>query len=529
TLYEGGPMNYMTHLSRWLLVSAMLILLAACSIPEIEIPSAPSATTEAEDAQAETRTLYVGPELVECTGVGPMECMQVRESADAPYENFFDSIEGFDFVPGYAYELRVAVEEVEDPPADASSLRYTLVEVVSQTAVAGFPLEGTVWNLLAYIDGDGTRQSALAQSEGFILLENGEMGGSAGCNSFFGDYVIEDESLTIGPLGSTLMACEEPLMRQESAVLAALEATATYRIVGGILTLHDADGTEVAIFGEGDSQAPDPQDATEDADAEAGTGDIEDIRWELSEYAVDGELQAAVADGEAFLLLSGGDVTGHTGCNQFGGGRAYLLEGTSLRLGEMISTLMACMGPVSDQEQAVFAALEATRSYTVVEDTLTLLDEANAPVLVFVAGAQEETMDEEVTDDANTDNATTEGADAPIAPAPSLEDYLWNLGEYRNRAGELTAPIAPGELELTAGTIYGRTGCNTLNGPYTTAGDGLSFGAIATTRMGCAPDIAAQEFDVLQALRQVADYTLAADTLTFVDGAGAPVLILVTP
>jgi hypothetical protein len=80
-----------------------------------------------------TETLYINSQLVECEGgAGPQQCMQVRRSHAGPWELFYDQIEGFVFEPGFTYELRVEINAVDNPPADASSLRYTLVEVVDK-------------------------------------------------------------------------------------------------------------------------------------------------------------------------------------------------------------------------------------------------------------------------------------------------------------------------------------------------------------------------------------------------------------
>ncbi len=83
----------------------------------------------------EARTMFVGPELVDCVGVGPQKCMMVKESANSDWTNFYDKIQGFEFVSGYEYEIRVNVSEVKNPPADASSLKYDLVEIVSKNQV----------------------------------------------------------------------------------------------------------------------------------------------------------------------------------------------------------------------------------------------------------------------------------------------------------------------------------------------------------------------------------------------------------
>lgn len=84
------------------------------------------------DADAETVRLWIEPEMVDCEGgAGPQQCLQISRSEEGDIELFYDSIEGFDFEEGTSYVVDVTVEDVDDPPADGSSLRYVLVEVVS--------------------------------------------------------------------------------------------------------------------------------------------------------------------------------------------------------------------------------------------------------------------------------------------------------------------------------------------------------------------------------------------------------------
>lgn len=74
-------------------------------------------------------TLTVMPFKQPCMGVGPMLCLQVIDSAGVRMF-FYDSIDGFTFRWGNPVTLSVRVDQVENPPADASSLRYTLADVV---------------------------------------------------------------------------------------------------------------------------------------------------------------------------------------------------------------------------------------------------------------------------------------------------------------------------------------------------------------------------------------------------------------
>lgn len=92
-------------------------------------------------------TWFVGPTLVECVGVVPQTCLQVKQNQDDAYTLFYDTIQGFAFAEGYEYEIVVRIAPVANPPADASAYTYTLVELVSQTSVPMAELTGTVSHL----------------------------------------------------------------------------------------------------------------------------------------------------------------------------------------------------------------------------------------------------------------------------------------------------------------------------------------------------------------------------------------------
>ncbi|MGY3929436.1 Uncharacterised protein [Aeromonas encheleia] len=82
-----------------------------------------------------TETLYIQDQLADCVGVAPMKCMQVRSQPGASWSLFYQQIEGFTFEPGFRYQLEVRTEQLTDVPADASSVRYQLIRVVSKQPV----------------------------------------------------------------------------------------------------------------------------------------------------------------------------------------------------------------------------------------------------------------------------------------------------------------------------------------------------------------------------------------------------------
>jgi hypothetical protein len=76
-------------------------------------------------------TYWINSSRVPCVGVGPMECLEVRQSESADWQLFYSNIEGFNYEPGFLYRIKVR-EEKRDPenmPADVSSVRYILVSV----------------------------------------------------------------------------------------------------------------------------------------------------------------------------------------------------------------------------------------------------------------------------------------------------------------------------------------------------------------------------------------------------------------
>lgn len=89
------------------------------------------AEPEPVDAGGMVRAVTVGPELVDCVGVGPRLCMVVDG------ELFYDAIDGFEYEEGYHYRLRIEQYDAwpgqEEPPADAGRYGYRLIEIISKT------------------------------------------------------------------------------------------------------------------------------------------------------------------------------------------------------------------------------------------------------------------------------------------------------------------------------------------------------------------------------------------------------------
>lgn len=87
-------------------------------------------------ANAPRKFIYVSAETKPCTGVAPMTCLQVRDKESDPWTLHYSGIEGFTPEPGIEYRLRIIEEKVDNPPADASSIRWTLDQVIEQRVAA---------------------------------------------------------------------------------------------------------------------------------------------------------------------------------------------------------------------------------------------------------------------------------------------------------------------------------------------------------------------------------------------------------
>jgi hypothetical protein len=110
--------------------SVAALLLGGCSASS---DASSGESTAGGAASSDVVRMWIAPELAECTGVGLMECMQVAYEEGGPTELFYETIDGFTFEEGTSSVIDVRVEQVDSPPADGSSLAFTLVEVVSQT------------------------------------------------------------------------------------------------------------------------------------------------------------------------------------------------------------------------------------------------------------------------------------------------------------------------------------------------------------------------------------------------------------
>ena len=211
-------------------------------------------------------------------------------------------------------------------------------------------LTGTQWQLASYGTGDAPTPVIDGSSVTLTFTGSGQALGNGGCNRYSAAVTLDGDRLTLSSLVSTEMACaDDAVTQQESAYFAALGAVTRYELNGDTLTLWTSDDQPIVFT----------------AAALAGS------QWQLSTYGQETALTAALPDAPVTIQFEGDQVSGSASCNSYGG--SYQVDGDTLILGEIPSTLMACLDAgVMEQEQAFLNALRSVSTYKIDGNTLTI-------------------------------------------------------------------------------------------------------------------------------------------------------------
>ena len=103
------------------------------------------------------------------------------------------------------------------------------------------------WKLVSY--GPAASQTPAASDvDTSIEFLDGKLNGNVGCNGFGGDYEVKGDTLTLGPIMSTMMFCEGPVGDQETGTLTMLKDSAKFVLDGDKLTITSADGSAVIVL-----------------------------------------------------------------------------------------------------------------------------------------------------------------------------------------------------------------------------------------------------------------------------------------
>lgn len=207
--------------------------------------------------KTETSILWVNSQRVPCEGVSPQQCWEVQYGEtlnEGDWELFYTGIEGFDYEPGFIYKLKIEEEHLDPAtvPADASSIKYTLIEILEKNMDSTSSSERLhdIWALQAIngnpidmADFSGRNRQPVLE----IFVEDKRIGGNDGCNNLFGQIAtLTETEITFEQLGGTKMACPDMSLSNEYGL--ALAATRSYSLKDLSLEFYNADGEEVLRF-----------------------------------------------------------------------------------------------------------------------------------------------------------------------------------------------------------------------------------------------------------------------------------------
>ena len=460
------------------------IILAACATT----PGADQ-TEQFSPSNAVEKTIYIGPVLVDCEGVAPQKCMLVRENPQDEYTLFYDQIEGFDYEEGFEYKLVVVEETVENPPADASSIKWVLVRVESKEPI---PVSGTGeienknWVLSSYMSQEVEMTEVLPNTNISATFEDGQVNGIAGCNNYFGGYQLVGDNISFGPLASTEMFCMDPpgLMEQESAYLSALEGAATYEVTDESLIIANASGDIILTYAVSEPIA------------------LTDTNWQVIMYNNGKEAVVSVILGTELtaIFVDAGQLNGSAGCNNYTA--AYELDGENISIGPAAVTRKFCNEPegIMEQETAYLAALENVKSYQIELDRLKFLDSDGLLVVEYQA-----------------------------VESKSLTETVWHLNAFLTEGDSVVSTLAGSDITAVFGedgSLSGSAGCNSYSGTYEVDDNQIKIELGPLSMMFCEePEgVMDQESDYLEALQSVTQYKIQGEQLVMMDDNGQEVL-----
>ena len=116
---DNSQQQRTASMTQSILSAAILITLSACQ-------------STSHDNNLET--FYIDSTLHDCQGLVARKCLRVKTDTQAPWRLFYSEIKGFSFEPGFRYVLKVKTKKIENPPADASSIAYQLIEIEQKVA-----------------------------------------------------------------------------------------------------------------------------------------------------------------------------------------------------------------------------------------------------------------------------------------------------------------------------------------------------------------------------------------------------------
>ena len=115
---------------------------------------------------------------------------------------------------------------------------------MGQLGSSGAEITGIKWRAVSVGD-----EAIPANTGIYIRFEvDGSIEGHAGCNGFSGSLEQRDSGVGVGPLGTTRMACPDPIMSREATFIDAVQKMASFQSTSDSLSLLDEESDVLVEF-----------------------------------------------------------------------------------------------------------------------------------------------------------------------------------------------------------------------------------------------------------------------------------------
>ena len=233
--------------------------------------------------------------------------------------------------------------------------------------------------------GNGSADAALLKGQPLVLVsgidlpqdaavarpsatfENETVAGSTGCNRYTAGYTFDGDSLGIGEIATTRMACAPPADTIERAYLAALGQVAGWRTEDGEVVLVGDDDTELLRY-----ERATPMGS-----------------WQVTGL-LSGDAFKSPLGGTELTATFGEDgmLSGSSGCNTYTS--EYTTDKGAIEISAVAGTKKACTEPagVMEQEATYLALLPTVSAFRLDGGALELFDVDRKRLVSFTRAAQ---------------------------------------------------------------------------------------------------------------------------------------------
>jgi heat shock protein HslJ len=189
--------------------------------------------------------------------------------------------------------------------------------------------------------------------------------GSTGCNRFNGPYSVDGDTMKLGPLATTQMACIGEADQIERAFLAKLDKVRRWHATAKELVLSDDGGGELLRFA---------------VASIAG-------KWLVTSFHQGDAIKSTINGTHLTAAFDdAGSLSGSAGCNEYHA--TYTSDRGSIRIDQPSAQQKECAQPpgIMEQEHAYLQALTEARRYELAGPQLTLLTESGTIAVTLTKG-----------------------------------------------------------------------------------------------------------------------------------------------